>query len=99
MSEDFDWSWVIEGEDYPMMTEKYERWTVRELHLNEASEIVKKTLEYCLLDPPPTQENIAEIPIGDRFRLFIKIIRLTQKSKCFPMYKSLLNLDQNNSEE
>ena len=91
---DEDLNWIIPGEDYPLMIGKHKQWTVRELHLSEVSDIVRRALEYCLIEPRASKENIDRIKIEDRFALFIKILQLTAKSKCYPMFKKLLNPNQ-----
>lgn len=89
-----DWSWIVPGEDYPLMIEKHDKWIVRELHFNEAVEIAREAVKRCLLDPPPTRENLYAIPAEKLFILLVKILQLTEKSQCMPHFKRLLNLNR-----
>ena len=90
MSENFDTDGMLPGEDSPLMQETYKKWTIRELHLFEFVEVARKTLLHCLVDPTPSVETFNEIEIEELFQLFAKILQLTQKSKRYPRYKTLL---------
>lgn len=92
MSVKDDYSWVIPGDDYPLMTGKYKKWKVRELHQFEAVEIAREILKRCLLEPKRTIQNINAIYDKDLFKLFSIVVDLTQKSHCFPHCKKLLGI-------
>ena len=71
-------------DDYPMVTAEYRGWCVRELHFHECIEIAKKTLEKSHFNIQPGNEPWKA---EDLIALFSIIVRITQKSICFPDLK------------